>query len=253
MLDIFEDFQRAGVSVSPRVLIAVGIVSLVIGLCLWLGGLRWRKPAVAALGALAGAVCISFFTDKQTGAIAITALIGAGLGIFFEKPVLVFSGAVMTAIIILIVFAAGAERAGGNEDVHIDLQQSEVISATDDLAKINRELNIVSRRIIRQVRDVPTVPFFIAIAGGVAVGLFGLFMWRFVAAATLSTFGTIFIFAGMVFLLLYKNSAPITHISKQTSLYGIAALAMIAFGSAIQMLLCPRKKKKVDENDGEEK
>jgi len=244
MLEIFTDFQRLGESVSGQVLIAVGIVCMVIGLCLWLGGLRWRKPAVAALGALAGAVCIGFFTDKQSGAVAITAFIGAGLGLFFERCVLVFSGAVMTAMIVLVIFAGGTESAGAYENIHTDSQQSETQSITDDLAKINSELTMLSRRIIQVVREVPIVPFVGAVAAGFAVGLCGFFLWRLVAAVTLSAFGTVFIFVGMIFLLLFKNSAPITHISEKTSLYGSVALAMIGFGCVVQMLLCSGKKKR---------
>jgi hypothetical protein len=255
MLEVFTDFQKIGESVSATVLIAVGAVSLAIGLCMWLGGLRWRKPAVAALGAITGAVCVGFFADKQTGAIAVTALIGAGLGLFFERPVLVFCGAVMTAMIVLIFFAAGSESQAGGDGIRIDSNQSETISVRSELAKINNEIIVAARRIIRLAGDVPTVPFLISIASGLAVGLCGFFLWRPVAAATLSTFGTALIFFGMVFLLLYKNSAPITHISEKTSLYGTAALAMIAFGCVVQMLLCPqkRKKEKDDKNDGEEK
>jgi hypothetical protein len=255
MLEVFTDFQKIGESISATVLIAVGAISLVIGLCMWLGGLRWRKPAVAALGAITGAVCISFFADKQTGAIAVTALIGAGLGLFFERPVLVFSGAIMTAMIVLIFFAAGSKSLAGDDGIRIDPDRSETISARSELAKINNEIVIAARRIIRLAGDVPMVPFLISIASGCAVGLCGFFLWRLVAAATLSTFGTALISFGMVFLLMYKNSAPITRISENTSLYGTAALAMIAFGGVVQMLLCPQKRKKVkdDKNDGDEK
>ena len=256
MVEALLEFQDAAGDFQPIVLIAVGIVCLGVGFCLWLSGLRWDKGAVAVIGGLAGAACACYFTERQLAAFIATALIGAGLGLFFKKPVLILSGALITALILLIIFSAVDKNSSdsGLTDRQSADRQGEVITVQGSLDGLGSELLFLGRKIGEGIGDVPAAGFLIAVSAGVVIVLCGFFLWRPVAAATLSTFGTGLIAAGMVFLLLYKNSAPISHISRKPIFYGAVAGAMIVFGTVAGLLLCPEKSKKTDkDNDGEEK
>jgi hypothetical protein len=89
----------------------------------------------------------------------------------------------------------------------------------------------------------------------VVIVLAGFFLWRLTSAFCCATLGTTLIFTGMISLLLYKGSAPLTAICRKPSFYGIAFLVMTAFGTAEQLLLCrPKKpylvrKKQADKGD----
>lgn len=72
----------------------------------------------------------------------------------------------------------------------------------------------------------------------------GFFFSRLIPALCSTALGTLLIFAGMILLLLYKGSAPITHINDRQSFYATVCIAMIAFGTITQLLPCPPVRQK---------
>lgn len=73
--------------------------------------------------------------------------------------------------------------------------------------------------------------------------LAGLYLYRLASAFCCAALGTMLIFAGMISLLLYKTSAPISHICYSSLFYLAVFLAMIIFGTFEQLLLCKSAKK----------
>jgi hypothetical protein len=70
----------------------------------------------------------------------------------------------------------------------------------------------------------------------------GFCLWRLAMALCCSVLGTILIFAGMILLLLHKGSVPVSIICSKSSYYATAFIAMIAFGTIEQLLLCKHPK-----------
>jgi len=57
-----------------------------------------------------------------------------------------------------------------------------------------------------------------------------------------SVLGTVLIFAGMILLLLHKGAVPVSIICSKSSYYATAFIAMTAFGTIEQLLLCKHPK-----------
>ncbi len=72
----------------------------------------------------------------------------------------------------------------------------------------------------------------------------GFYSWRFASAFSCAILGTMLVFAGMVWLLLYKGSVPISEIFRKGKFYGTVFVAMTVFGTLIQLLLFWRAAKK---------
>lgn len=72
----------------------------------------------------------------------------------------------------------------------------------------------------------------------------GFFLGHLIPALCCAALGTILIFTGMVLLLLYKGSVPISHISSRQPFYAVVFAAMIAFGTLEQLLFCRYTRKK---------
>jgi len=87
----------------------------------------------------------------------------------------------------------------------------------------------------------------------------GFYSWRLSSALSCATLGVILTFTGMILLLLYKGSAPITGICRKVPFYGGIFIAMTAFGTVVQLLLCRRaekrsiRKKQVEDKEEYEK
>ena len=71
----------------------------------------------------------------------------------------------------------------------------------------------------------------------------GSLFWHLASALCCAALGTMLIFAGMILLLMYKTAAPITHISSKQAFYTAVFVAMTAFGTTEQLLLCQHAKR----------
>jgi hypothetical protein len=78
----------------------------------------------------------------------------------------------------------------------------------------------------------------------------GLLLTRLAGAMVCSGLGSLLVFAGLIVLLIFKGSAPITFIQKQGVLYGLVLLAMAAFGTLEQLVLCPSPKRRQKAGSG---
>lgn len=81
----------------------------------------------------------------------------------------------------------------------------------------------------------------------------GSLFWHLASALCCAAMGTILIFAGMILLLLYKGAAPISYIIGKQSFYIAVLIAMTAFGTIEQLLLCQRAKKQLIRKKGANK
>lgn len=243
-MDSFEEIQNTIQQVLPIVLIGPGLVLVATGLFMWLGGLRWLKTVAAFSAATAGLLCAWFFTDRQLVAIILFPVILAGLGMYFNKIVVVVLGALIAAMLVLFVPVVmgfddpkAASGMSGTEERFDLLESVEWI-----LAKIEA----VKQSIKEMAESIPKPRKMTAIAVAVIIVIIGLFARRLVCAMTCSVIGTLLIFCGMMLLLLYKGSEPVTKIYDGRQLYALVAVVMAVVGVVLQLCLCPAKQKKAD-------
>jgi hypothetical protein len=88
----------------------------------------------------------------------------------------------------------------------------------------------------------PIYSWAILAAAAAVSAVVGLYLWRLVSALCCAALGTTLIFAGMILLLSYKGSAPITKMSGGSPVYAAIFLGMITFGTIEQWLLFRLKK-----------
>ncbi len=251
MLKAFQNLEIIAHDFAPQVLVVPGVVFVVIGLCLWLGGLRWSRPTATVLGLLAGCLWAFFLTGRQTAAfISMAAVIGF-FSLFFNRAALVVAGAATGVMITLIILASPMMKSK-NEPPY---PKSKITTAKEreakDITLIRESLEVGKKHLIflgdrfsGAVNGVPFENLAIPAIVGLVVGLAGYFMPQLVGALTCSILGTSITFLGMILLLFYKGALPITHIYARTNIYFPVVLGMIVFGSATQMMLCSARDKK---------
>jgi hypothetical protein len=252
MLEAFQYIERITVYFAPEVLIVSGLVCMVIGLYLWLGGLRLSRLAAGFLGLLAGCLWAFFLTGRQTAAFVSMAIVVGLFAMFFDKAALVISGAGTAVMISLIIFAGPSLSKSEWQDYPESTISSEGARAEKGITLIEEsiesaktQLAFFAEKIGQAISRVPAKAFVISAVVGFAVAILGYFAPQFIAALTCSVFGTGIIFTGMILLLLYKGAQPITHIYGKANVYNTVVLAMAVFGSAVQLLLCSARDRKL--------
>ncbi len=261
MFEAFQNLEQVSRYFAPQAVIFPGVLSLVLGLFIWLGGLRWNRPIAVLVGALAGVLLTCWITECQIPTITLAILVGGGLGMLFKRAVVILVGVVIVVMVVLII-TAGPIRETANPVPLTENQLSDIddtaerLNTKESLRIIHLYFNYCTGQIGNAVRRGARSPEGLAFAliGGLVIVAFGFFLPRFMVSAVFSVVGTALIFIGMLLVLLYKGARPISHVYERAALYNTVILVMIVFGTAAELLLCPRKNKKpeiVEPNTGE--
>lgn len=161
MSEFLLNLEKNANQIQPSLLVVPGIVSVIIGLSLWLAGLSFTKLLAAIAGTIVAAT-IAFVTNANSPArITLIAVAGAVIGVIIQ--------AILTA---------------------------------------------------------------------------GPPIWRLFSAFVYAAAGTAIIFMGMILLLLYKGSSPLTYVAQKQSYFCAVAAGMIICGTFEQLLLCRRQRDK---------
>ncbi|MBN1795545.1 MAG: hypothetical protein JW804_02625 [Sedimentisphaerales bacterium] len=86
--------------------------------------------------------------------------------------------------------------------------------------------------------------------------------YNLIISITSSLSGTLAVFLGLILLLMFKGSYPLSYITQKKQFYLVVACAMVVFGMLVQMILCKKpyqsviekiKHKKLDEVEPDKK
>jgi len=240
MLDILKDIEQMAVRLRPILLIGPGLTAVVVGLFIWLGGLRFVRVLVAVLAAVGAGLCGFFIVGRSILTIA-------GLVV---APVLI---AIMPHRIFITILAGGL--AAVLAFVVLTVLSQDIIEMPELAAtkySETSEQNIIfsisradlSTRIQQSFLQMPVFGYSV-IAVLVLISMAGgFYLWRFTSALCCAVLGTMLIFAGMILLLMYKGSVPVGAICDRPLFYAGVFVAMTAFSISEQLLLCQHPKRK---------
>ena len=215
MFEILQNFERTALQLNTIVLICTGIVCVLAGLFVWLGGLGLRKVLVAVAGGVGGGMCGFFITGQNAMLSMVWAGVAVVIALIFERIFITIMAAALAAVLGFVVMG------------QIRIEQA------GSLRQVCSQMPVYSWVII-------SVMVIISITAG-------FFFRRLTSALCYATLGTMLVFAGMILLLSYKGSEPISYINRNRSFYAMVFAAMAAFGTIEQLLLCWVAKAKLTE------
>ncbi len=247
MLEIFQNFEQAALRFAPLTLIVPGLATIIVGLFVWLGGLGFRRLLITLVGAISGGACGFFLFSRNIISATVAAGLAALIAIIFERLFFIILAAALVAVFAFAVLAGPyiEKPSGANPENQDKISgQETTVTVRQSVEILNAYAIDFTSRIKQACSQMPAYSW--AIIGALAIILIigGFWIWRLVSALCCSALGTLLIFAGMILLLLYKGSAPITQIAARSPFYGAVFIGMTAFGTVEQLLLCRYEEKK---------
>jgi hypothetical protein len=247
MYEMIQNFEQTALRFSPIVLIVPGILAVIVGLFIWLGGLGLRRVLAAVVGAVTGFSC-GFFIIGNIIAGCVLAVVVTLIAIILQR---LFIAILAVSLALFLTF------------FFFTVMCPEVIKSTDNVpitaTKITGQNVVISVRHTPEVLKAYVVDFgnmvkqaawhmrsyawAIMAALSIIVLVAGFYLRRLTSALCCAVLGTMLIFAGMISLLLYKGSVPISGICDKPLFFGGVFGAMIAFGAVVQLLLCQKQEK----------
>ncbi len=240
MLEFFQNFEQAAAGFAPVVLIVPGLLALIVGLFIWLGGLGFRRTLFALVGAISGAICGFFIISRSIISAAVSTGLTALIAIIFQKVFIAILTAALAAILGFVLLARPylneASEAAPIDQDKIS-HQSSTLSVSESIEAAKTYAVDFGNRIRQTCSQMPAYNWAIIAVLAIIFIIVGFLLWRLASALCCSALGTTLVFMGMILLLLYKGSAPISKIYNRTSFCAIVFTAMTAFGTIEQLLL----------------
>jgi len=270
MFEALEYYQSLAGKFDSRILTVPGIIVVIVGLCVWLAGLRWRK----ILGALAGggffATVVVSIGSYSTGVVLAVILIGAIVGALIEKVMLGIFGASAAAAIVLVVISANL-RARQYSDIEYlnnlkeptekdilserycprwpEYEQRDIVINLPQAIDITTQMaSYITAKIFDNIKSSSAGAFASAAFVMLAAGFAAFIIPRIFISVVSSSLGSAVIFAGMIMLLFYKASKPVNYIAEKSHFYIMVLAVMIAFGTIVQLVLSPSAAEQIKEN-----
>lgn len=245
MLELLQNFEQAAARFSPVILIAPGLAVLLLGLFVWLGGLGFKRHLLAVAGALGGGICGSLVLGRNILSAVALAVIAAVIAMIFER---LFTTILALVLAVSIAFAVLARpymaQPPSDPATKPAGTTTAPLSASQSLVLIKSYAVDLGDKVKQLASQMPILRWAVILVVAVAAVVAAFTLRRLAAAWSYATFGTILVYTGMILLLFYKASAPISAVFRKPPFYAIVFAAMVAFGTIVQLILCKQKKPK---------
>jgi hypothetical protein len=245
MVEIFQDFESAlgGAKLSPIVLIAPGLVAIVVGLFFWLAGSGVRRLLLALVGGIVGGICAFFLIGRNTIYAALSAAATALVAALLQRVLIAILAAGLAATIGFAILAkphVETEDEAAPATAPETPEQGSTISIGQSIETVKAHTTELANKIKQLCSEMPVYRWVIVALLAVIFMALGFWLWRFASALCFATIGTTLIYSGMVLLLLFKGSAPISKVCDRAPFYQAVFAGMAAFGTFVQLLFFGR-------------
>jgi hypothetical protein len=254
MFEALSEFQNAAVMFDPMTLVLPGVLCVILGIIIWLAGTKFTRILAITFGFAGGAVgAFYLFPLHQAPAAISGAVVGGLVAMFVHRFITVVLGIAILTIVGLTFFVSSQynNRAAGTHYPAATKVSAKLTPAqTAEQVKV-RSSNVADALFVLAKR-LPLIGWPAVVIAAVVLAILGMFLGRLMVALGCSGMGTVMIFAGMICLLLYKGSAPLTYIYGRSSFFAAVFFGMVVAGVVVQMILCrPPKLKIVKEHEEE--
>jgi hypothetical protein len=245
MLEFLQYFERIAPRLDSVVLIVPGLLCILVGLFIWLAGLRYTKVIAALLGLLVGGTCSSFIIGRKMLPTISLALLTGFIAMLLHKYVFV--------VLAVLIVVAGATFFLADMDIeknsdlilYINSSGTENISASQAAIILSRAIDYLWERTKALYADFPLLHMLAVVGLGLLAAILAVNFSKAAGALCCATLGTTLNFTGMVLLLLYKGAEPITRIGSKSIFFASVFTVMIAVGTAVQLFFCASRLKKI--------
>ncbi len=252
MLKILQDFEAASSHYDAAILVWLGLILVAAGLFVWLGGLGLKRILAAVIGAIIGGICGFLINSNSIAVAGVSVVIGAVTAGFFSKIFITLAGVFLITALGIIILTGVTNKSA---QAHTSVKSSEMLNMSQTIESVKQYAEDLAAKAKKTCLELPPYQWAIIIISATIFLIAAIFVSSLTSALCCAAMGSILIFSGMMLLLLYKGSNPISQIIDKQSYYGTVLAAMTGFGMVSQLIFChhPEKKLKIKKVTGKDK
>lgn len=232
----FESVMGPAARDYPLYAIAPGSAAIVVGLIVWLGGLGFKRILMAIAGAAGGLALGYFVFSRGVIPAAVSAGVAAVIAALLDRVFIALLAAILAAgvgFVVLVGPHISAENAYEEPETW-----DETVESGDSMEELRAYLHDLGGRVRQACSQVPVYQWLIVAVLTAIVLVVGFLLRRLSAATCFSVLGTLLIAAGLILLLLYQGSTPLSRAGDKPLMYVGILAGMAAFGAVEQLLFC---------------
>jgi uncharacterized membrane protein len=241
MVGILQNFEKLAERFEPAILVVPGIVCLLLGLLVWLAGLRYVRFLAAVIGAAAAGLATFSLSSGKTVVALITAAPAGLLAALFREFLF---AALLAGLVALVVGAAiaPADLHGGNDFTPVGAfgNGSQKIGTSEALTLLNIHTKALIDEVAGTFSNFRLGHWVVLLGTAVVVTTLAILLSRLAVAVCCASLGAGLSLVGMVLLLLYKGAEPVTAITQRGTFYAAIFGAMVLIGAFVQLVLFGR-------------
>jgi len=243
MLEIFQNFEQMTGRFLPLVVMVAGVVLLLLGLCIWLGGLALRKGFIAIAGLLGGCIVGLFVVGRNLFSASLTGALAMLTTLILEKLIVILLAAALAAAVTFSIASEPYFEQAEVAEVQNETPQQTTIATFDDIMYELKTFGLDAGGKIKQTSiKIPIHIWPIIATPALIVLICGVFLWRFTSALFFSVLGTMVAFLGTFLMLIYKGIEPNDYVRGKPLIFAAVFIMMAILGTIIQLLLCKKSK-----------
>jgi hypothetical protein len=243
MLEILQDFEQMTGRFLPLVVNVAGVVFLLLGLCIWLGGLALRKGFIAIAGLFGGCIVGLFIVGRNLFSASLTGALAMLSALILEKLIVILLAAALAAAVAFSIAAEPYFEQTEVAEVQNETPQQSTIDTFDDIRYELKTFVLDAGGKIKQTSiKIPIHIWPIIATPALIVLICGVFLWRYTSALFLSVLGTMVAFFGMLLMLIYKGIETVDYVRGKPLFFAVVFVVMAVLGTIIQLLLCKKSK-----------
>jgi hypothetical protein len=246
MLEFLQYLERIAPRLEPALLIMPGLFCVLVGLFVWLAGLRYAKLIAASIGVLAGGICGLFLIGRKLMPDIFLAVFAGFIAMFLHKFVFVFLAALIAFAGVTFLLADVHIEKHSELILYINGSGTATISTSEAAVILSRAIDYLMERMKALYARFSLLHWSAAVGGGLLAAVLTVYFGSVAGALCCATLGTSLNFAGMVLLLLYKGAEPVSRIGHRNLFFAVVFAVMIGIGTFVQLIFClPRRRKSI--------
>ena len=245
MLEFLSYFERIAPRLEPMVLVVPGLLFILVGLFVWLAGLRYAKLIAGFIGILIGGLCGLYLIGRKLMPDIVLAIFAGFTSMILYKLVFILLTALIAFAAVTFLLADVHIEKDSELVLYMDSGGTSTIGISEALIILSRTIDYLMERMVVLYAQFSLLHWAAVLAGGLLAAILAVYFSGLAGAFCCATLGTSLNFAGMILLLLYKGAEPLSRIGRRSLFFAAVFVAMIGLGTAVQLILrLPRRRKK---------
>lgn len=244
MLEFLRYFERIAPRLEPTVLVVPGLLFILVGLFVWLAGLRYAKLIAGFIGILAGGICGLYLIGRKLTPDIMLAIFAGFTSMVLYKFVFILLTALIAFTGVTFLVADVHIEKDSDLILYMDSGSTATISTSEAIIILSRAVDYLVERMTAIYAQFSLLYWAAVVGGGLLAAILAVYFSGAAGAFCCATLGTSLNFAGMILLLLYKGAEPVSRIGRRSLFFAVVFVVMIGLGTAVQLILrMPRRRK----------